>query len=139
MCSPFTSAAKVAREFSKVYFNENISWPAKLWLNIGMILNLFPDPDGSRAKASVIVPVLNESETIGSVVEFARRCPLVDEVIVVDDGSTDGTPELARTAGANVVTSTMLGKGASMEDGMRVRASAGPHRTDGPANCRAAG
>ncbi len=35
-----------------------------------------------------------------------------------DDGSIDGTPEIARHAGATVVTSSMLGKGASMEDGI---------------------
>ncbi len=68
---------------------------------------------------SVIIPVLNESETIGSVVEFARANPNVKEVIVVDDGSIDGTPESAAAAGASVITSTLLGKGASMEDGMR--------------------
>jgi phosphoserine phosphatase len=68
---------------------------------------------------SVIIPVLNESETIGSVVEFARANPNVKEVIVVDDGSIDGTPETAAAAGASVITSTLLGKGASMEDGMR--------------------
>lgn len=67
---------------------------------------------------SVIIPVLNESETISEVVAFARRAPGVTEVIVVDDGSIDGTPEAARAAGAVVVTSTLLGKGASMEDGM---------------------
>jgi HAD superfamily phosphoserine phosphatase-like hydrolase len=67
---------------------------------------------------SVIIPVLNESETIRAVAAFARRDPDVSEVIVVDDGSIDGTPELARAAGATVVTSTLLGKGASMEDGM---------------------
>lgn len=67
---------------------------------------------------TVIIPVLNESETIGSVVEFARRAPGVTEVIVVDDGSLDGTPQLAESAGAVVVTSTLLGKGASMEDGL---------------------
>ncbi len=67
---------------------------------------------------SVIIPVLNESETIGSVVEFARRSPKVKKVIVVDDGSIDGTPETATDAGAKVITSTLLGKGASMEDGM---------------------
>lgn len=67
---------------------------------------------------SVIIPVLNESQTIGSVVEFARRDPRVSEVIVVDDGSIDETPDLARAAGARVITSTLLGKGASMEDGM---------------------
>lgn len=67
---------------------------------------------------SVIIPVLNESATIGSVVEFARRDARVTEVLVVDDGSIDETPELARAAGATVITSTLLGKGASMEDGM---------------------
>lgn len=66
---------------------------------------------------SVVIPVLNESPTIGLVVEFVRRAPGVQEVIVVDDGSIDGTPDLARQAGARVVTSTLLGKGASLEDG----------------------
>jgi phosphoserine phosphatase len=67
---------------------------------------------------SVITPVLNESPTVASIVNFARRAPGVAEVIVVDDGSIDGTPELAAQAGARVVTSTLLGKGASMEDGV---------------------
>jgi glucosyl-3-phosphoglycerate synthase len=68
---------------------------------------------------TVIIPVLDESATVGSVVEFARRSPGVTEVLVVDDGSIDGTPEIARAAGATVLTSTLRGKGASMEDGMR--------------------
>ncbi len=69
-------------------------------------------------KVSVIIPVLNESARIASVVRLACRSPLVGEVLVVDDGSIDGTPELAEEAGARVITSTLLGKGASMEDGM---------------------
>jgi glucosyl-3-phosphoglycerate synthase len=67
---------------------------------------------------SVIIPALNESRTIGDVVDFVRRDERVSEVIVVDDGSVDDTAELARAAGAVVVTSTMLGKGASMADGL---------------------
>ena len=77
-----------------------------------------PAPDSDRV--SVIIPVLNESARIASVVAFALQSPLVAEVIVVDDGSIDGTPELAREAGAKVITSTLLGKGASMEDGLNV-------------------
>lgn len=76
--------------------------------------SLAPDSD----RVSVIIPVLNESARIASVVAFALQSPLVAEVIVVDDGSIDGTPELAREAGAKVITSTLLGKGASMEDGL---------------------
>jgi glucosyl-3-phosphoglycerate synthase len=66
---------------------------------------------------SVIIPALNEAPTVAAVVALARRSPLVSEVIVVDDGSIDGTPELAARAGARVVASTLLGKGAAMEDG----------------------
>jgi glucosyl-3-phosphoglycerate synthase len=78
----------------------------------------FSEGDGGKM-LSVVIPALNESATITSIVRFALSTPLVDEVIVVDDGSIDGTPELARSAGATVMTSTLLGKGASMEDGMR--------------------
>ena len=67
---------------------------------------------------SVLIPALDEAPTIASVVRFVRSSPLVNEVIVIDDGSIDGTPELAREAGARVITGTLLGKGGSMEDGM---------------------
>ncbi len=68
---------------------------------------------------SVIIPALNEARTIGYVVERVLHAANVTEVIVVDDGSIDGTADIAARAGAKVVTSRMLGKGASMEDGCR--------------------
>ncbi len=70
-------------------------------------------------KVSVVIPALNEARRIGDVVRYALADPACGEVIVVDDSSIDDTVALAREAGATVITSTMLGKGASMEDGYR--------------------
>lgn len=68
---------------------------------------------------SVIIPALNEQETIGDVVKFCLQEPQVSEVIVVDDKSEDDTVELARNAGAKVVISEIRGKGVSMRDGIK--------------------
>lgn len=68
---------------------------------------------------TVVIPVLNESRTIANVVKFALQDKSVGEVLVIDDGSIDGTPERAERAGARIVTSSFLGKGASMEDGLQ--------------------
>src|SRR5271154_4939090 len=53
---------------------------------------------------SVIIPALNEAESIGRVVA-EMPWPLLAECIVVDNGSTDATAEVARAAGARVITS----------------------------------
>ena len=69
---------------------------------------------------TVIIPALNEEATVGSVVRLAKNSPNVSEVIVVDDKSMDNTIEEARREGASVITSTKLGKGTSMKDGVLV-------------------
>ena len=68
---------------------------------------------------SVVIPALNESATIAATVARIGRHPEVGEVLVIDDGSVDGSGELARAAGARVLLSSMLGKGVSMADGVR--------------------
>ena len=69
---------------------------------------------------SVIIPALNEEASVAKVVAIAKKSSLVNEVIVVDDHSFDNTVAQAKKAGASVITSTKLGKGASMLDGLTV-------------------
>ncbi|WP_327403165.1 glucosyl-3-phosphoglycerate synthase [Streptomyces sp. NBC_01288] len=57
---------------------------------------------------SVVLPALNEEATVGDIVAIIRhdlmqQVPLVDEIVVVDSGSTDRTSEVAAAAGARVV------------------------------------
>ncbi|MBL7734889.1 MAG: HAD-IB family phosphatase [Chitinophagaceae bacterium] len=68
---------------------------------------------------TVIIPVLNEAQTIANVVRFCLKAPLVSEVIVVDDQSEDETAVIAAEAGAIVISSKVRGKGISMKDGIR--------------------
>jgi HAD superfamily phosphoserine phosphatase-like hydrolase len=72
-----------------------------------------------QPSVSVLIPALNEARTISALVRKMKSDPWVLEVVVIDDGSIDGTPGLASQAGAQVVLSSMLGKGTSMEDGLR--------------------
>jgi len=72
----------------------------------------------------VIVPAYDEEETIASVVEVLVSHPLIDDVLVVSDGSQDGTAERARQAGARVVElPENMGKGAAMQTGLSVTAA----------------
>ncbi|VVB85949.1 Glycosyl transferase family 2 [uncultured archaeon] len=50
---------------------------------------------------TVILPAFNEEVSIGSIVLHARQH--ADRVIVIDDGSTDRTAEMAKLAGAEVI------------------------------------
>ncbi|MFZ7118696.1 MAG: glycosyltransferase, partial [Bacteroidota bacterium] len=67
---------------------------------------------------TVIIPTLNEEENIASVIKFAKQNSLVSEVLVVDDKSIDNTVRIAQDNDARVITSTKIGKGASMREGV---------------------
>ena len=75
---------------------------------------------------SVVIPCLNEAETIAECVTRARRvlddAALEGEVIVVDNGSEDGSGDLARRAGAHVVVEPRRGYGSAYLAGLAVAA-----------------
>lgn len=69
---------------------------------------------------SVILPCFNEEDSIGELVKQIRSHSSVDEVWVVDDGSTDKTAERAEAAGAKVARHPYnLGNGAAVKTGVR--------------------
>jgi glycosyltransferase involved in cell wall biosynthesis len=71
---------------------------------------------------SVIIPALNEEQPIAAVVRAVPR-DIADEVIVVDNGSTDETARRAAEAGARVVAEPKLGYGRACAAGVRAASS----------------
>lgn len=75
----------------------------------------------SRVETSIVIPVYNEAENLEKVLAqiAALRLPRA-EVIVIDDGSTDGSAEIALNAGVSVVRHPYnIGNGAAVKSGIR--------------------
>lgn len=68
---------------------------------------------------SVIIPTFNEADCIGQTVHHIRQYggEGLQEILVIDGGSTDETPDLARRAGAKVIHSPVKGRGAQLHFG----------------------
>lgn len=82
-------------------------------------------PVVSDPERLVLIPAWNEEATVADVVAAARSL-LGCDVLVIDDGSTDRTVEVARAAGAMVVSHPFnMGVGAAIRTGMRVAAQQG--------------
>jgi glycosyltransferase involved in cell wall biosynthesis len=77
---------------------------------------------GFECEVSIVMPCLNEAETVGVCVEKARRflegSGISGEVVVGDNGSTDGSQEIARRAGARVVQVPDKGYGNALRGGI---------------------
>jgi len=68
---------------------------------------------------SAIIPAYNEERTVGKVIQVLLEMDEIHEVIVVSDGSTDHTAQVARQAGAKVIElPANLGKGGAMKAGL---------------------
>src|SRR5690606_24696047 len=90
--------------------------------------NKYQEKTRSKGTASknitVILPAYNEEVSIGSIVLLTRF--YADNVIVVDDGSSDRTAEVARKAGAEVIVHEVnQGKGVALKTGFTAAASLG--------------
>ena len=70
-------------------------------------------------KVTALIPVYNEEKTITGVLQVLKEDPLVDEILVIDDGSTDNSAALARSMGVQVISlEKNQGKGAALECGI---------------------
>jgi hypothetical protein len=73
-------------------------------------------------EVSVVMPCLNEARTVGRCVAKAvnelERLGVQGEVVVADNGSTDGSQELAEANGARVVRATRKGYGSALQSGI---------------------
>ena len=75
-------------------------------------------------KISIVLPAKNESAAIGQTLAQIQQLQLAHEIIVVNDGSTDQTKQVAETAGAKVVTHPYSkGNGAAIKTGARTATS----------------
>jgi|SRR5580658_1063155 glycosyltransferase involved in cell wall biosynthesis len=79
-------------------------------------------PDAQPLELTILMPCLNEAETVATCVRKARgfldRTGIAGEVLVADNGSSDGSPELAQGAGARVVCIARKGYGSALLGGI---------------------
>ena len=77
-------------------------------------------PIEPASKAVIVIPAFNEATTVGAVVANVRRVLPSIDVVVIDDGSTDGTGAAALSAGARVITHPYnKGNGAAAKTALR--------------------
>jgi glycosyltransferase involved in cell wall biosynthesis len=71
---------------------------------------------------TILMPCLNEAETIGSCIRmaqaFVRRAGIAGEILIADNGSTDGSQQIASGLGARVIDVPQRGYGAALRAGI---------------------
>ena len=75
---------------------------------------------GRMSKVVVLLPALNEEQTIGNTIRDIRKFLPDDDILVIDNASTDKTTVIANKMGATVLTSPKRGKGRAIRDAIDV-------------------
>jgi len=127
------SADRLGMQVHRAYLLLGFFIPAVLFGRVAMkhLLSRFlAMPESSASKnsrqthsriVSAIVPAFNEAETVVDVIRVLEAHPAIDDIVVVDDGSTDQTAELARETSATVVRfESNQGKAAAMAKGVEL-------------------
>src|SRR5689334_13064653 len=98
--------------------------------NVDIGPQFFADDPSSSVKSvakdlielSILMPCLNEAETLGKCIRKAQKAlehlNVTGEIVVADNGSTDGSPEIAASLGARVVHVPQKGYGSALLGGI---------------------
>lgn len=70
-------------------------------------------------KITVIIPAHNEEKTIRKVIKMLKNNPLINEILVINNASTDNTEQIAKKEGVKVLNCDIKGKGYAMEMGIK--------------------
>jgi glycosyltransferase involved in cell wall biosynthesis len=104
----------------KISANDLLQLQSLLGENVCRDLGIYPIPEGLRI--SVVVPVYNEKKTLLEIVRRIREVPIPKEILLIDDGSTDGTRDLLASMDRGEDVRVVLhernrGKGAAVRTG----------------------
>lgn len=109
-------------------FSNSASFRDLMEPEVASVLCEVPVTDGAGTKpereveVSIVMPCLNEARTVGACVGKAlralREMGITGEVLVADNGSTDGSQEIATAAGARVISVAPRGYGAALQGGI---------------------
>ena len=82
----------------------------------------YPDLGTSAVELSILMPCLNEAETLGTCIKKAQKYltenDIAGEIIVADNGSTDGSQDIAKNMGARVIHVRQKGYGSALRGGI---------------------